>query len=132
MPTTFNSTEQLRQWLKTNTTPSAVSLTNHVKVVKSIIELYPDEPALGSPFGTGNDTFGFSSQFKRASSVYGDLPFTSVRREWSQVASNASVKVFGYLFTDPQPFNPPFLGGEYRNKYKTDAQAKHIFSPTRL
>lgn len=89
-----------------------MSDSEHSWVVETILQLYPDDPALGSPFGTGNDTFGFSSQFKRASAVFGDLPFSSVRRQWTQVASNASVKAFGYLFTDPQPLNPPYLGGE--------------------
>ncbi|KAE9397189.1 hypothetical protein BT96DRAFT_996028 [Gymnopus androsaceus JB14] len=31
------------------------------------------------------------------------------RRSWIQTASNAGVKTFGYLLTQPQPENPPFL-----------------------
>ena len=37
--------------------------------VDKLLDLYPDVPALGSPFGTGNNTFGLSSQYKRASAI---------------------------------------------------------------
>jgi hypothetical protein len=44
----------------------------------------------------------------------GDLWFQSQRRAWSQVASQAGVKTFAYLFTDPAPpAFPPYFGGEF-------------------
>lgn len=39
------------------------------KVATRILELYPDVPALGSPYGTGNETFGLSSQYKRFAAI---------------------------------------------------------------
>lgn len=30
--------------------------------VQTVLNLYPEDPAEGSPFGTGDDTFGFSSE----------------------------------------------------------------------
>ena len=38
-------------------------------VVQNILRLYPDIPALGSPFGTGNETFGLSSVYKQAAAI---------------------------------------------------------------
>ncbi|KAJ7215194.1 triacylglycerol lipase [Mycena rebaudengoi] len=72
--------------------------------------LYPDVPALGSPFGTGNETWGFNSEYKRAAALLGDLFIQAPRRHWSEIASQHGTKVFSYIFTDPQPENPPFLG----------------------
>src|ERR1700753_3719149 len=96
-----------------------------VDTVNELLNIYPDDPSQGSPFGTGNQTFGLSSQFKREAAILGDLMFFSLRRELSQVLSDGGVKVFSYLFTDPQYYTliivngsvtftpaPPYLGGE--------------------
>ena len=37
--------------------------------IDKLLELYPNVPALGSPFGTGNATFGLSPEYKRLSAV---------------------------------------------------------------
>lgn len=37
--------------------------------INDLLVLYPDLPALGSPYGTGNETFGLSSQFKRLAAI---------------------------------------------------------------
>ncbi len=75
------------------------------------MQLYPDNPALGSPFGTGNETFGFSSQYKRAAALLGDASFQGPRREWIQAASSAGVTTFGYHFTDQNAVTTPSKGG---------------------
>ncbi|KAH8111494.1 esterase 1 [Phellopilus nigrolimitatus] len=102
IPPTLNSSALLSTWLVANTTPTTVPPAKYHAVIDTILELYPDILALGSPFGTGNDTFGLNSEFKRASAVQGDISFQSLRREWTQAASLQGVKVFAYLFTDPQ------------------------------
>ncbi|KAM5539681.1 hypothetical protein V8D89_006790, partial [Ganoderma adspersum] len=66
----------------------------------TLVALYPDDPAAGSPFGTGNETFGLSSQYKRASAMYGDVSFQAMRRRWIQAATAAGVPAFGYVFAD--------------------------------
>ncbi|KAE9397239.1 alpha/beta-hydrolase [Gymnopus androsaceus JB14] len=76
----------------------------------ALSELYPPIPALGSPFNTGNDTFGTNPGYKIAAAIIGDLSFQSQRRFWTQTTSNAGVKTFEYLFAQPLPENPPFLG----------------------
>ena len=83
--------------------------------VARLLELYPDVPALGSPYGTGNETFGLSSQYKRGSAIAGDASFQATRRQWIRAASGAGVKTFGYLFTDQNAALSPSKGGESRN-----------------
>src|SRR4051812_24994727 len=41
--------------------------------------LYPNDPALGSPYGTGRETFGRGRNYKQAASIVGDLLFTVSR-----------------------------------------------------
>ena len=79
--------------------------------------LYPEDPAEGSPFGTGNETFGLSPAFKQASALIGDIMFQAPRRAWVQSATLQGVKVYSYLFNDRQavPVGLPMLGGEYHS-----------------
>ncbi|KAJ7759734.1 extracellular triacylglycerol lipase precursor [Mycena maculata] len=105
-----NSTEEINVTLLNQSSPS-ISPTTLEQSVLTLLQLYPDNPALGSPFGTGNVTFGLSPQFKRAAAIVGDLQFTSQRRIWIETASNAGVPTYGYLFTQPQPDSgEPALG----------------------
>ncbi|KAJ2916212.1 hypothetical protein MD484_g4180, partial [Candolleomyces efflorescens] len=67
-----------------------------------VLTLYPDDPSVGSPYGTGNELFGEPPSYKRQSSVLGDLVFDAPRRMLSEVAANAGVKSYGYHFTHPQ------------------------------
>ncbi|KAI5122703.1 hypothetical protein M0805_009756 [Coniferiporia weirii] len=108
--TSVNATAEIQEQLIVNISPPIVSPTEQKRVVDGILELYPDIPALGSPYGTGNETFGVSSEFKRAASIYGDRNFHSLRRDWIQTASSAGVKSYGYLFTDPQTTYPAMYG----------------------
>ena len=39
----------------------------------SLIGLYPNDPSAGSPFGTGDNTFGLNPQFKRMAAIVGDF-----------------------------------------------------------
>lgn len=114
-----------------NYTTSAVPAKKLKLAAEKLVQLYPDVPALGSPFNTGNETFGLSSQYKRLAAIsahysifllsrtaaantpliVGDLMLQSQRRAWIQAADKFGVKTFGYLFTDPAPpIAPPTLG----------------------
>ena len=79
--------------------PSEVPQPMHMAIADKLLELYPDDPEDGSPFGTGNQTFGLSSQYKRASAYIGDFAFQSQRRFFMEMAVKAGVKGFGYIFT---------------------------------
>ncbi|KAJ6484385.1 extracellular triacylglycerol lipase precursor [Mycena vitilis] len=107
-----NSTAFIESYLIANYTTSTTSASELQTAIEQLLQLYPDVPALGSPFNTGNETFGLSSQFKRFSAIMGDLWIQSPRRAWMQAADNFGVKTFGYLFTDPGavPIAPPILG----------------------
>ncbi|GAW02803.1 extracellular triacylglycerol lipase precursor [Lentinula edodes] len=112
-PTTDYTAEVITDLIIANFSPPAVPSVSENQLENAatrLLELYPDIPALGSPFNTGNDTFGLSPGYKRISALFGDLSFQSQRRLWIQTASNAGVKTFSYLFTQPQPTNPAFLG----------------------
>ncbi|KAF7343272.1 Carboxylic ester hydrolase [Mycena venus] len=110
-PTTINSTDAIFNFTVAVSSPS-VSPATLDKSILTLLQLYPDDPSLGSPFNTGNNTFGLSSQFKRAAAIDGDVAFHSQRRFWMETAANAGVPTFGYLFTQPQlpTVVPPFLG----------------------
>jgi hypothetical protein len=69
LPTTINSEQQIHEYLIANYSPPLVPPSELEQAVDKILELYPDNPALGSPFNTGNETFGLSSSFKRVSAI---------------------------------------------------------------
>ncbi|KAJ7912074.1 extracellular triacylglycerol lipase precursor [Mycena leptocephala] len=102
-----NSSQMVKTSIILNYSLSSTPDIHLAEAVDRLLELYPDIPSLGSPFSTGDDTFGLDSKFKRLAAITGDLWFQSQRRTWSQVASKAGVKMFAYLFTDPAP--PAFL-----------------------
>ncbi|KAJ7627511.1 esterase 1 [Mycena polygramma] len=107
-----NSTAFIESYLIANYTTSTTSASKLTTAIEKLLQLYPDVPALGSPFNTGNETFGLSSQFKRFSAIMGDMWIQSPRRAWMQAADKFGVKTFGYLFTDPgaPALAPPTLG----------------------
>ncbi|KAF8170778.1 esterase 1 [Pholiota molesta] len=120
-PQGTDSPDEISALLTDATTPSEiVSPVFLAETVQQIEKLYPDTPALGSPFGTGNDTFGLDSEFKRFAAVYGwdlvvftvvlavgDFLLQSSRRTFTQDASAAGIRVFAYLFTDPDAVVSP-------------------------
>jgi acetylcholinesterase len=68
-------TEQdLINWLTSQLPGLFFGITNATAVEK-LLKFYPTDPAAGSPYGTGNETFGLAAQYKRLASVVGDLIF---------------------------------------------------------
>ncbi|KAF5310340.1 hypothetical protein D9611_012068 [Ephemerocybe angulata] len=70
--------------------------------LKRILELYPEDPIVGSPYGTGTELFGLPPSYKRTGSLKGDLFFDAPRRQLSQAAAKSGVKSYVYHFTHPQ------------------------------
>jgi acetylcholinesterase len=64
-----NTTEDIRQWLTKLSSPWPAGPESLARVVDRILELYPDDPAAGSPFNTGNETFGLNSKFKQSAAI---------------------------------------------------------------
>ncbi|KAJ7430414.1 esterase 1 [Mycena galericulata] len=110
------SVDQIVSQIISSFTPSPAGSTALSSATDILLSLYPDDPALGCPFDTGNDTFGFSPEYKRAAALVGDLVIQAPRRFWSRAASEAGTKVYSYIFTDPQPQNPPYLGVDHTSE----------------
>ncbi|KAF5325202.1 hypothetical protein D9619_009955 [Psilocybe cf. subviscida] len=108
--TTNLTTDGIRNSILASYSPPITSEEVLQATADRLLELYPDDPALGSPFNTGNQTFGLPSGFKREAALMGDLSFVSTRRNLQQTASKFGVKTFGYLFTQPQPNSSPAIG----------------------
>jgi len=94
-------------WLVANATPSPAGPDALKAAVDKVLSLYPDDPSAGSPFGTGNQTFGAGSGYKREAALFGDMHFHAIRRFWTRTTSAPS---YAYLFTDPQPNADPAAG----------------------
>ncbi len=78
-PLQISSEEELRVDIIANFSPPIVQASQLSNAADKLLELYPDVPALGSPFNTGNETFGLSSQYKRAAAL---------RMSWFSLLSN--------------------------------------------
>nr|XP_019044416.1 hypothetical protein I302_07700 [Kwoniella bestiolae CBS 10118]OCF23346.1 hypothetical protein I302_07700 [Kwoniella bestiolae CBS 10118] len=59
--------------------------TRSNETIHKLLELYPDEPSVGSPFDTGTSLFNKTSTYKRASAYSGDAMFQAARRNWLDV-----------------------------------------------
>ncbi|KAL0961016.1 hypothetical protein HGRIS_006008 [Hohenbuehelia grisea] len=107
-PSETNSTKSIVDWMKTLFRPTRAL----DRALPGLLERYPDIPALGSPHNTGNETFGLSSQFKRLSSILGDVVFAAPHRALNQKLTEQGVDVYGYLFSDRgvQTEQWPYLG----------------------
>lgn len=71
-PTTDYTAEVITDLIIANFSPPAVPSVSENQLENAasrLLELYPDIPALGSPFNTGNDTFGLSPGYKRISAL---------------------------------------------------------------
>ncbi|KAI0644305.1 carotenoid ester lipase [Trametes meyenii] len=71
------------------------STASHENITR-LLELFPADPALGSPFGTGK-AFAFTPQYKRLAAFQGDLYFTAARRLFLQQLADKQV-VRSYLY----------------------------------
>ncbi|KAJ6542189.1 extracellular triacylglycerol lipase precursor [Mycena vulgaris] len=136
VPPTVNSTEQVASFLTALFSPTTSA--SEQDVIADLLQVYPDIPALGSPFNTGNEKFGLDSQYKRLAAIepahfstVGDLAFHAPRRFWMETAANAGVKTFGYLFTQPQPESPSairvFHGAEIPFVYSNPSDSSASF-----
>jgi hypothetical protein len=113
-------TEDISIWMNANYTPSPLGADVLSAGVDKVMSLYPDDPSAGSPFGTGNETFGTGPGFKRGAAIYGDLLFQAPRRFLSQTSLAPS---YAYIFTDHQSDANPVLGVNH------SAELPYLFIP---
>jgi len=95
---------EFRQYVKQNYFPSAPQAQ-----IDQIANAYPDNPILGSPFGTGTRD-QLSPQYKRLAAFQGDLKFQSVRRFFLQQRSSFQ-NTWSFLYN--------------RNKYSSEIGSFH-------
>ena len=62
-------TDDIHDSIIANYSPVLVASAGLEDAANKLLELYPDDPALGSPFNTGNETFGFPSGYKREAAI---------------------------------------------------------------
>jgi len=149
----INSEQEVHDLILARFSPLVVAPSLLDGAAKKLLDLYPDIPALGSPFGTGNETFGLSSVYKQTAAIrestilrthvrimtdgfwlsplpiVGDLAFQAQRHAWSQAASKAGVTNFGYLFTEPQLAAAiPSLGGKIRCSHFSSLVFQPLFT----
>ncbi|ESK87001.1 extracellular triacylglycerol lipase precursor [Moniliophthora roreri MCA 2997] len=111
-PQDISSPEQIRSILNAFFSPSPRGQDAFESAVDHILELYPDSPELGSPFNTGNETFGLDKVYKRYAAIACDLFMTAERRLLLRRLNDAGVKAYSYLFADPDAasvFPPEFI-----------------------
>jgi acetylcholinesterase len=55
-----------------NFTPSLIPIIGKQLLkydVQRLLQLYPNDPVVGSPFGTGNQTFGLNQAYKQVAAL---------------------------------------------------------------
>ncbi|GAA5873436.1 hypothetical protein JCM8547_005434 [Rhodosporidiobolus lusitaniae] len=78
--------------------------------VSALLEAYPDDPSLGSPFNTGDLVLPSGVQQKRYNAMAGDFSMHAGRRRLAEVYSQAGAPVYSYRFDQP-PQNATVLSG---------------------
>ncbi|ODN87743.1 hypothetical protein L198_06973 [Cryptococcus wingfieldii CBS 7118] len=74
-------------------------------------DYYPNDPALGSPFDTGNETFGLDPSLKQFAAILGDALFQAQRRHFlRQANSHGNAKTWTYQFEQPIKDMPAYTG----------------------
>lgn len=82
-------------------------------ILTPIWEFYPDIPSLGSPYQTGNETFGLSSSFKRAASIFGDVFFQAPRRHFlRETPKDFGAPSWNFFYDEKRPVSEPRNGGK--------------------
>ncbi|KAF8608648.1 alpha/beta-hydrolase [Ceratobasidium sp. AG-I] len=87
--------------------------SNNDTLLQELLQLYPASPDAGSPYGTGNETFGQGSQYKRLASIVGDIIFQAPRRDHLRTATKFGVKARSYVMSQLGPNSMPYLGAHH-------------------
>ncbi|KAI4521185.1 alpha/beta-hydrolase [Schizophyllum commune Loenen D] len=98
--------------------------------ISKVVSLYPEDPFVGSPYGTGNETFGLHPGYKRIASLVGDINFDTLRRGWAQMSASAGVPTYKFIFSQRQPGFPPALGVPHGSNYAFQFGTEEPADPT--
>lgn len=110
VPTYLNTTQIPVSTLLDFLYPSPLNAS----IADEVTEAYPNVPALGAPFGTGNETFGLDPGWKQLTAIITDGAFMS-RRRWflRQANKHGFKKTWSYQWDGKTPGDPAYYGGEY-------------------
>ncbi|KAF9469399.1 Alpha/Beta hydrolase protein [Collybia nuda] len=108
-PKDISTTAQCLSFIEKDYVGRNASFFNDLTSIAKLELLYPAVPALGSPFGTGDEIF-FGSQFKRTTAIYGDIHFQYARRNFLDVAVSKGIKSWSYIFNQRNPANEAWQG----------------------
>jgi acetylcholinesterase len=91
-------------------------------VARRLLELYPNDPALGEPYGWGNRTWPENGlQWKRYQSIATDLTMYAPRRLLAQQMSKSVKDVYSYRWDAPKFNNTPTtVGVNHFSEVRTD------------
>ncbi|KAG9119416.1 hypothetical protein FRC07_005565, partial [Ceratobasidium sp. 392] len=103
--TVANTEKDIINWV-TARFPGLTFGISNVTAVKELLKYYPNSQAAGSPYNTGNETFGQGAQYKRFASVANDAP----RRDHLKSASKFGVKTWSYVMSEPPLDFYPLFG----------------------
>lgn len=108
-PGKIDTTDELRNWLRTSY-PAIEEVT-----IDQLLQFYPDDPALGSPFGTGDLYSGsrYGLQYKRGNALGGDLAMAGPRRLTCETWTKAGLDVYSYNWNQSDYMNPPEDGTDH-------------------
>ncbi|EUC62981.1 extracellular lipase, putative [Rhizoctonia solani AG-3 Rhs1AP] len=95
--TTPQTDKNVTGWL-TYQAPGLYFGIDNETAVTELLKYYLADPAVGSPYGTGNETFGVAAQYKRLASLVGDLIFEASRRDHLRTATADGVNAWSYFF----------------------------------
>ncbi|CAE6393777.1 unnamed protein product [Rhizoctonia solani] len=98
----------LVEFLNTDQPGLAIGLSPSIS--SPMCDLYPNVSAAGSPYNTGNETFGRGDDYKWAASIVGDYLFTAPRRQLIQAAASRGQRVWSYMFSQPTAGAVPEYG----------------------
>ena len=114
-PESFDNPAEYTRWFQgVMFANSSVSVAAADGIQQQFDREYPDDPVVGSPYdpvnGNRTDRFfpGADNQYKRASSIYGDVRFQAGRRQLLDlgITTGATPAAFSYAFQDPSPRAP--------------------------
>ncbi|KAI8071515.1 Alpha/Beta hydrolase protein [Gongronella butleri] len=80
-----------------------------------LLQLYSQDPAQGSPYGTGDQFSGgpYGDLFKLGNSVVGDIMVDSSRRLMAETWADAGLDVYSYHWNQTDAGMPPFIGSTH-------------------
>ncbi|KAF8608655.1 alpha/beta-hydrolase [Ceratobasidium sp. AG-I] len=126
--TSLKTEQDIITWLTVRLVGLCPGISN-VTLIREILKYYPDYPAAGSPYGTGNETFGLGAEYKRFASMMGDIAFQAPRRDHLRAAAKFGVKAWSYMMKQAPPNTAPMLGVPHGSEFSFVLQSLSVQNP---